>query len=171
MLEPTAHAARVADILSRLDETSGRFAARLEKAGSRGEQASEGWTPAQIGVHVALVNQSLASIIDGSGAGALPPADGFVEQSWPEIVSRLPARNESPSRFVPPTSASIGEAVSQLRSSTVRLREALTSLTPERSLHCFTHRLAGPMTLYQVGDFAIAHMIRHNNQAKRTLGE
>ena len=89
------HAARVADILSRLDETSQRFVARLERAGPRGQQASEGWTAAQIGMHVGLVNDSFASVIDGSGPGASPPADGFVERTWEEIASQVPAVRSS----------------------------------------------------------------------------
>jgi hypothetical protein len=58
-----------------------------------------------------------------------------------------------------------------MRSSTARLRDAVSGLTPERSGLCITHRAVGTITLYQVGDFAIAHMIRHNHQAKRVLGE
>ena len=77
MTDVTAHDARVADILSRFDETSGRFLARLERAGERGEQAASGWTAAQIGAHVAMVNNSLAAVVDGSGPGATPPADGL----------------------------------------------------------------------------------------------
>ena len=57
--------------------------------------------------------------------------------------------------------------MSDLRSGTARLRGALSGLTPERSRFCFTHRLFGTMSLYQVGDFAIAHMVRHNQQAKQ----
>ena len=171
MGDSTAHDARVAEILTRLDETTGRFVARLERAGDRGEQAATGWTPAQIGVHVALVNDNLAAVIDGSGPGAVPPPDGFVERSWPDIVSQVPAQNEAPPRFVPPPSVTIGEAVSKVRSSSARLREALSGLTPERSRYCLTHRAVGTISLYQVGDFAIAHMIRHNHQAKRVLGE
>ena len=171
MLDSTAHAARVADIVARLDETAGRFAARLERAGDRGQLAATGWTPAQIGAHVAMVNDSLASVIDGSGPGAVPPAEGFVERAWTDIVSLAPERNEAPARFVPPVTVAIDDAVSHFRSSTAKLRGALSGLTPERSGLCFTHRLFGAITLYQVGDFAIAHMIRHNNQAKRVLGE
>jgi hypothetical protein len=171
MTEAATHGARVADILSRFDETSGRLLARLEQAGERGEWADSGWTPAQIGAHVAMVNRSLASVIDGSGPGASPPAEGFVERAWPDIVRNVPERNEAPARFVPPPSTSLASAVTDLRSSTAALRDALSRLTPERSRYCFTHRLFGTINLYQVGDFAIAHMIRHNQQAKRVLGE
>ena len=171
MTDVTAHDARVADILSRFDETSGRFLARLERAGGRGEQAASGWTAAQIGAHVAMVNNSLAAMVDGSGPGATPPAADFVERAWPDIVRNAPERIEAPARLVPAASTSIGQAVADLRSSTEKLRAALASLTTERSQLCFSHRIFGPISLYQVGDFAIAHMVRHNQQAKRVLGE
>jgi hypothetical protein len=141
MTDTLTHEARVAGILTRFDDTAARLVARLEGAGDRSAPADGGWTPAQIGAHVAMVNSSLASVIDGSGPGATPPPDGFVE------------------------------AVRDLKADTAKLRTALSGLTPERSRLCFTHRLFGMMTLYQVGDFAIAHMIRHNQQAKRVIGE
>jgi hypothetical protein len=169
--DSTAHAARIADILSRLDETAARFVSRLERAGDRGQQAASGWTAAQIAAHVAMVNDNFAAVIDGSGPGAVPPPDLFVERSWPDIVGQVPARNESPARFVPPVTTTIADAISHMRSSTARLRDAVSGLTPERSGLCITHRAVGTITLYQVGDFAIAHMIRHNHQAKRVLGE
>jgi hypothetical protein len=34
-----------------------------------------------------------------------------------------------------------------------------------------THPLVGSITVYQIGDWATAHIIRHNRQAKRVLGE
>lgn len=171
MTEATAHDARVADIVSRFDETASRFLARLERAGDRGAQPASGWSPAQIGAHVAMVNNSFASVIDGSGPGATPPAADFVERAWSDIIRNAPEKIEAPARFVPPASTTIGEAVADFRSSTEKLRAALAGLTAERSQLCFSHRIFGPISLYQVGDFAIAHMVRHNLQAKRVLGE
>jgi hypothetical protein len=44
-------------------------------------------------------------------------------------------------------------------------------LTPDRaSRFGVTHRVVGTITLYQVGEWATAHTIRHNAQAKRLLG-
>jgi DinB family protein len=171
MTDTLTHEARVAGILTRFDDTAARLVARLEGAGDRSAPADGGWTPAQIGAHVAMVNSSLASVIDGSGPGATPPPDGFVERAWADMIRNVPERNQAPARFVPPANVAIGDAVRDLKADTAKLRTALSGLTPERSRLCFTHRLFGMMTLYQVGDFAIAHMIRHNQQAKRALGE
>lgn len=169
VLDATAHSERIAEILSRLDETATRLATSLERAGERAERASTGWTPAQVGAHVALVNESLASVIDGTGSGAGPAPADFKERAWADVVSQVPARNEAPARFVPPSRVSAADAVAQVQRSAARLYDALAGLTPERGAYCFTNRAVGTITLYQAGEFAIAHMIRHNQQAKRLL--
>ena len=163
------HDARIADLLTRLQETSDRFCARLEAAGPRAEQAASGWTPAQIAVHVAMVNHSIAGVIAGSTPGAAPPADGFQERAWRDVVSQVPARNEAPPRFHPPERVALSDALQQFRASMAHLRTAMQTLAPDRARYCFTNRAVGMITLYQAGDFAIAHMIRHNQQAKRIL--
>ena len=119
-----------------------------------------------------MVNNSFASVIDGSGPGATPPADDFVERAWPDIVSQR-ARAQRVAGAVRPSSRDHTRQRGERSRSPARreLRGALSGLTPERSRFCFTHRLFGTISLYQVGDFAIAHMVRHNQQAKRVLGE
>jgi DinB superfamily len=164
-----SHEARIADLLARLGETTTRFITRLEQAGSPGEVAHEGWSAAQIAWHVAHVNDALASTIEGSAPGAGPAPEGFTERPWPEIVATIPARNQSPARFVPPAGVSMASAVEQMRQSAAKLSSALSSLTPERARLCITNRTVGTISLYQAGEFAIAHMIRHNQQAKRVL--
>jgi hypothetical protein len=168
---PIAHSARIADLLARIDEATTRFAGRLERAGDRAARADVGWSPAQVGAHVAMVNDSLASVIDGTTSGAVPAAEDFKERSWPDIVGQVPARNEAPARFVPPATVTAAAALEQLHQSVAHLRRAVSSLTPERGAYCFTNRVVGTITLYQTAEFAVAHMIRHNQQAKRILGE
>lgn len=164
-----AHAARIADLLTRLNDTSTRFSTRIASAGGRAEQAAQGWTPAQIAVHVAMVNHSLASVIDGSADGARPPADGYQERAWADVVRDVPARNEAPARFQPPATVVARDALQQFEQSVSHLARALQTLTPDRGRYCITTKAVGTITLYQAGDFAIAHMIRHNQQAKRIL--
>ena len=43
-----------------------------------------------------MVNSSLASVIDGSGPGATPPADDFVERDWPDMVKTVPSATSPP---------------------------------------------------------------------------
>ena len=53
----------------------------------------------------------------------------------------------------------------------MRMARALDRLTPERGSGMgLTHPITGPISVYQIGDWATAHVIRHNQQAKRVLG-
>lgn len=171
MQNPVSHSERVADLLTRLDEATARFTSRLERAGARAEQAETGWTPAQIAAHVSLVNDNFTSVIDGTAAVAAPPPESFTERAWSDVATGIPTRFQSPARFVPPESVSAADAVDMVRQSAARLRAALAALTPERGPHCFTNRIVGTVNLYQTGEWAIAHIIRHNQQAKRQLSE
>jgi hypothetical protein len=163
------HLARIADLLTRLNDTSTRFSTRLAAAGSRAEQAPQGWTPAQIAAHVAMVNHNLASVIEGSVEVAKPPADDYHERPWTDVVRDVPERNVAPARFQPPATVAAGDALQQFEQSVSHLARAIETLTPDRGRYCFTNKAVGTITLYQAGDFAIAHMIRHNQQAKRIL--
>jgi hypothetical protein len=52
------------------------------------------------------------------------------------------------------------------------MARALASLGEERGARMgITHRTVGAITLYQVGEWATSHVMRHNRQAKRVLGE
>ena len=165
------HQQRITDVLARLHDTTSRFAARLEDAGGRAERAASGWTPTQIAVHVALVNENLASIIDGSLPGATPPAPGFAERAWADIARNVPARNEAPARYHPPAAVSLPDALAQFRQSVAHLARAIETLPEDRGSYCITSKAVGTISLRQAGDFAIAHMIRHNQQMKRILEE
>jgi hypothetical protein len=78
---------------------------------------------------------------------------------------------DAPSRVAPPAEISGEEAAALLRQSATRLRRAIAGLSPDRARYCFNSRVVGTITLYQVGDWAVGHMIRHNQQAKRILGQ
>jgi DinB superfamily len=171
MSEAVGHIERIADLLERVDQASSRLATRIEEAGARATLATIGWSPAQIGAHVAMVNREFAALIDGSAPHAAPAPDGFVERSWPEITKGIPERVEAPSRVAPPAEISSHEAAALVRESATRLRTAIAGLSPDRARYCVTSRVVGTITLYQVGDWAVGHMIRHNQQAKRILGQ
>lgn len=162
------HAARLAAIRARLDETSARFVARLEAAADVVPPAGA-WNAAQIAVHVARVNENLAAVISGRMAVATPPPPGFAERDWNDIGRAIPERIAAPARFVPPADAELATAVQMLRDSVLALQTAVAELTPERAGYCITNRAAGTLTLYQAGEFAASHMVRHNQQVKRLL--
>ena len=52
------------------------------------------------------------------------------------------------------------------------MARAFDALTPERGARMgVTHALVGTISVYQLGDWATAHIKRHNRQAKQALGE
>jgi hypothetical protein len=159
----------MADLVARLDEAANRLATRLERAGERAEQTRRGWTPAQIGAHVALVTNRFCTVVDGSVPAATPAPEGFVERPWAAIVRGIPERIDAPARVAPPDVVSGQDAARMVRESAARLARALTDLSEERARYCFTSPIVGTITVAQMGDWAIAHMIRHNQQAKRIL--
>ena len=170
MQNPGEYARRITDLVARLDEAADRLATRLERAGDRAEHAESGWTAAQVGAHVALVNTSFSTVVDGSVPAAKPAPEGFVERPWADIASGIAGRIEAPARVQPPEKISGTEAALQVRNSAARLSRALSDLSEERSRYCLTNPVVGTITVLQMGDWAIAHMIRHNQQAKRIIG-
>ena len=54
----------------------------------------------------------------------------------------------------------------------VKMALALDGLTPERGRgQGITNPMVGTISVYQIAEWAIAHVKRHNRQAKRALGE
>jgi hypothetical protein len=166
-----AHDERRARLLRQFSEASSRFVARLEAAGAEAERPREnGWNVAQIAWHVAAVNEAFAGLMSGRLPGAEPAPDDFVERPWPEVVAGFPGRMEARGPYVPPPSVTLVEALQRLRSSTDEVRAAIGALTPERGSLVVQRPLTGRISIYQIGEWAAAHVIRHNAQAKAVLG-
>jgi hypothetical protein len=148
--------------------------ARLRKAPDDAVQrpVEGGWSASQIGWHVAAVTTRFAGVMSGDLPGAQPlPAD-FRERTWDEIVGSVPPRLTASAAVAPPPAVSKSDAIAALESSGTKLARALDTLTAERGGRMgITHPIVGTITLYQLGDWAAAHVIRHNRQAKRVLGE
>jgi hypothetical protein len=169
------HKERVARLSSGWAEASGRFIARIESAGDAAAKGSPagGWNAAQIAWHVAVVNDRFAKII-GEGLGAAPARE-FVEREWPDIVAGMPSRRKAPAWAQPPETVDPADALRRLRESSEKVRAAIAALTPERGAMCvgtdFTESIAATISVYQAAEWAAAHVILHNRQAKRALGE
>jgi uncharacterized damage-inducible protein DinB len=130
-----------------------------------------GWSLAQIAWHVAAVDERFAGLLSGERPGQPLPA-GFAERSWTDIVASLPSRLEASGSLVPPGEVDMNAALDALETVGRKMDVALESLTPDRGGRFgVTHPALGTMTVYQVGDWATAHTIRHNAQAKRVLAE
>jgi hypothetical protein len=166
------HTDRITSIVSRFEEAMARFEARIAAADpAHAERVPEGggWTPAQVAAHVAAVNGSFAAIIDGTRPVAQPPAADFVEREWAVIGGGIPEKLEAPSRVHPPASVTRGEAVAALEASSLRMVAALRGREPERAAWTIDSPIVGRVSLYQVGEWGVWHVIRHNKQVKRLL--
>jgi hypothetical protein len=172
--QQSRHLARVRHLRERFAEANERLVARLRKAADEAAIRSQtgGWTPAQIGWHVATVTNQFAGVISGDARGARPLAEDFVERTWDAIAAAIPERLEASAAVAPPPVVSRHDAISALEASGMRMARAFDTLTPERGGRTgITHPIVGTITVYQVGEWAAAHVIRHNRQAKRALGE
>jgi hypothetical protein len=171
----SAHLARVRHLREAFVEANERLVARLRTATDEAAShtATGGWTAAQIGWHVATVNNRFAGLIAGDLKGVEVLPSTFVERPWLQIVEGIPARLIAPDAFAPPPTVSRNDAVSALEASGMRMARAFDSITPERgsTMGITSSIVGGTITVYQIGEWATAHVIRHNRQAKRALGE
>jgi DinB superfamily len=169
------HGSRIARLRAAFAEASGRFLVRLRAAGD-GEAvrvpADGGWSVAQIGWHVAGVTSQFAGLISGEAAGAAPLGPEFQEREWRQIAGAMPARLQAPPGAQPPAGVTRDDAIAAMEASARKLDRALESAAVER---CAGFGVRSPIlraeiNLYQVAEWATAHIVRHNQQAKRTLG-
>jgi hypothetical protein len=136
----------------------GRSEAHVERA------AREGWSPAQIGCHVAITNAWITDVLTGAAPAAQPVPEGFCESF---DIRTLPSKLKTSARLEPPSVVSIEAAVERLRVSGARLSKAIASLTRERGLgYCVTLPFA-TMSLFELAEFATSHAARHAAQIDR----
>ena len=168
----SAHLSRVRHLRERFAAANERLVTRLRGAEDEAVERvpAGGWSVAQIAWHVATVTNRFASLISGEGTGAQPLPDGFVERPWAEVLSAIPPKLTSPPSAAPQRAVSRHDAISMLEEAGMRMARAFDRLTPERgSRQGITHPVTGTISIYQVGEWATAHIIRHNHQAKRVL--
>ena len=168
-----AFGSRREPLLAQIDEATGRLRARL--ASATPDEASVvpaggGWTGAQVVQHVAGFNELLAAIVSGAVPAARPAAADFQARQWNDIRAALGGRVEAPRQLQPPPDVTRDDALAALDAAGSAVRAAFESLTDERAAMTMTHPRVGTITLSQVGDWIVAHTIRHNAQLKRVFG-
>ena len=168
-----SHSERIERTRKSYREAHARFVKRLTDAPADAVErapAGGGWSAAQIGWHIAAVDASFAGLVSGERPGAQPLPDGTSERPWPEIVQGIPEKLEAGKRVQPPAEVKRDEVLAALADGSAKLDAALAALDADRSRYAITHPVIGTVTLGQFGDWATAHLIRHNAQAKRVLG-
>ena len=167
----SSHDDRIHRVREAYREAHARFMTRVRGAGALAERVPPGggWSVAQIAWHVATVDATFAALMAGERPSLVLPA-GFEERSWKEIAAGIPDRLDATGGSVPPDVMSIADALAALERSAGKIEAALAALTPERGTRQgITHTIVGTISLYQVGEWAVAHTIRHNAQAKKVL--
>jgi len=168
------HLARVHHLRESFVEANERLVARLRRVSDEAaERGADGaWSAAQIGWHVAAVTTRFAAMIAGDIGGPQPLPEGFCERPWTDVAAAIPARATAPSALTPPPGVRRADAVAALEASGTKMARAFDALTPERGGRMgVTHAIVGTISVYQIAEWATAHVVRHNRQAKRVLGE
>jgi uncharacterized damage-inducible protein DinB len=169
-----AHHDQITRMRDAYREAHTRFVKRLTDAPAEAVErapADGSWSAAQIAWHVAAVDTSFAGLVSGDQPGAKPLPDGVSEKPWSEIVKGMPQKLEAGKRVQPPAAVARAEALRALADAAAKLDAALAGLDESRGTsQAITHPVVGTVTLRQIGEWATAHTIRHNAQAKRVLG-
>jgi hypothetical protein len=167
------HHERIAATAAAFEAAMDRFLTRIEGTpDSVAERvpAGGGWSAAGIAWHVAMTNDQFARLIDGSVPGARPPEEGFEEKPFAEITSAIAGASlEAPAKFHPPEGVTKADALALARGSRDAMLAAIRALPESRGMWS-VKSILGQVTVYQVGEWATAHVARHNAQAKRTIG-
>ena len=166
------HADRITATAAAFEAAMERFLARIESTpDSIAERAPSdgGWSAAGIAWHVAMVNEQFARLIDGSAPGAKPPEEGFEERPFAQITEAIAGASlEAPAKFHPPAGVTKADALALARGSRDMMLNAVRQLPESRGLWS-VKSILGQVTVYQVGEWATAHVARHNAQAKRAI--
>lgn len=170
----SSHPDRVVRLRESFAEANDRLIARLRGAADEAAERAEAgaWSAAQIGWHVAAVTTRFAGMISGEVGAPQPTATDFRERAWTDVLASIPDRLTAPAAVAPPQAVRRADAMTALEASGEAMALALDALAPERGESMgISHPIVGAISVYQIGDWATAHVIRHNRQAKRALGE
>lgn len=167
-----AHLARVRHLRESFASENEHLVTLLRNAeDAAAEHGVDGrWSAAQAGWHVATVTTRFAALIAGDVPAAKPLASDFVERPWIEIAAGIPEKLEAATAAMPPPKVTRHDAIALLEASAVKIARAFDTLTPERGGGVgVTSPIVGTINLYQVGEWAAAHVVRHYQQARRAL--
>jgi hypothetical protein len=144
------------DTISRLDEGS---ATKVSAAG--------GWTAAQIAWHVGQTNELLAGVLSGQVPMATPAPEGFAEN--PNVFAGVPDKVKTFPQLEPPAGTTRADGLAKLTASAQPYVESLRALSAERAGGYCVDFPFGKLSLYQIADFAAAHVDRHHQQVQRAI--
>ena len=163
------HETRIRSAVNAFEDANARMVQLLEGLSddaARRAPADGKWTPAQVGVHVAITNELFAGILAGKVPLTRPAPQGFSEN--PDVFSTVPAKIETLPPLEPPSAAAREDAIKRLRSAQNALVAAMQQLPPTRATAEVMDLPFGTITMYQAAEFAGAHVQRHIDQIRRS---
>ncbi len=147
-------------------ELADRFTA-LDDGTARASPAGA-WNPSQIVWHVAKTTSFLAGALSGAVPEmVIPRTAGFIEQ-----LKSLPMADKVKTfpMLEPPVEVSCEECLRQLRESESAMLDAVRAITPDRAgSDCVQMPFGVAFSLYELGEFTVAHVRRHLGQMERTV--
>lgn len=166
------HYARLRHLRESFAEANERLVALLREADEHAADQPPpdgGWSPAQVGLHVARVTTRFAALIAGDVPGVERLPQDFTEREWSAIAGAIPARLRTSPAFMPPPHVKRMEAIAALEASAVRLAQALDTVTPERGANfgISSPLVGGAISVYQIAEWAATHVARHSGQVAR----
>jgi uncharacterized tellurite resistance protein B-like protein len=161
-----SHADRIATAVTAFKNATAAFIADLSAIqDSERPPQDGGWTASQIAWHLAETNLHVAALIAGRAAG-VKELRGFTEDR--AAFSRIPERVPTPIPEVhPPADVRRKDAIDRLRASEGPTVNAIESLSDERARNFTVDFPFGTLNLYQVAEWAGAHVTRHRAQLTR----
>jgi hypothetical protein len=162
---------RAVTILARFNASQHLLAARLRDLPAHVAEEREDmgtWTVAQIGWHVATMNDWIAGVLIGTTPIAEPAAPGFKETLH---MAALPQKVKTLPELEPPAIVGRDSAMEKLRASGQHMSKAIASLTPERGGGYTVSLSFGTMSLFELADYASGHIARHIAQIDRTVAQ
>jgi hypothetical protein len=159
---------RAAGILARFTAAQTTLLTKLREMppGAAQQQIDdEHWSAAQLGCHVALTNELIASVITGDRPMAEPAPPGFHESfagGATGMVKVFPT-------LQPPEIVGRDAALERLRLSGQRMCKAIASLTPERGGGLVVALPFGTLSLFELADYTANHVARHASYVERPV--
>lgn len=141
----------------------------LSDEAARRTPTGGGWTPAQIGWHVAATSDLLAGMLTGDIPGAVPAPPDFSEN--PAIFTTVPSKVETFPVLQPPASAERVPAIAKLKASAAATVKVIEALQADRASGHVVQLSFGHLSLYQLCEFIAAHVARHQAQLDRAIAE
>lgn len=159
---------RAAGILARFTAAQTTLLTKLREMPPGAAQLQtdeEHWSAAQLGCHVALTNELIASVITGARPMAEPAPSGFQESfkgGSTGMVKVFPT-------LQPPEIVGRDAALERLRLSGQHMCKAIASLTPERGSGYVVSLPFGTLSLFELADYTADHVARHAASVERPM--